>query len=203
MRNKLYILLLAFVIITTGILMITQKEQEEGESFYIGDFHVIFSKDYKPIGKEVEQAEEIGTYRTLEDLKMLSSIDTSFIDELSQYDFQNAHSYTKLHQGKKVNSWGFHLKNDSTEKSLIIFINPGFHNPIYIRESANPQRIKLGSEEILLFHPISSTTIFLAGDHLDSLFKAEENEKTTAWIEAYNLTEEEALEVARVFCGLK
>ena len=101
MRNKLYIILLSFIIITTGILMITQKEQEERESFYIGDFQVIFSKNYKPIGKEIMQAEEIRTYRTLMDLTEYSSIDTSFVDELSQYGFQRAFNYTHFDNGVK------------------------------------------------------------------------------------------------------
>lgn len=190
---------LILVVSLISWVVFIQKPTEK-ESFSIGNYEIVYSQNYKPIGKQgIEGMKKLATYKNLSELREDPAIDSSFLDSLKEYNLERAVHFNYIEQGKIIDSWDFIL-NGNIPNQIRITINPARNNPIHIRYAWNPERIKIGSSEILLYQG-AATTFFLEDEHVNSIIKGKKGSKATVWMDGKNLTRKEALEIARVFIG--
>lgn len=189
-KRKIFVILIVIVV----VVLIAAVFYIDNRGIYIGNYKVILTKEYRPIGKGVNNFKEISRYTNLDELMTNNTINTSFIEKLKQYTFKQAShiSYYDLEQNKQMDSWEFKFENNNSQ-SLVITTNPPINNPVCLKENPKPEQIKIGNDNLMLTQNGSHTSMFLTSDTINL-----PKNNTIVWIDMNNISKADALAISKV-----
>lgn len=195
-KNKITIAVVVIMVVVIGVIIYTNS------AIRIGDYRVIITEEYKPIGKVLGGNEVLFRYDESDVMEEKSFSPPEFIERLEAkgYSLKNAvhHLYDDLEKEEKINSWTFILENDKSQ-SLHITTAPAIRNPVYLQEEYNPQEWIIKDNKVIIMQKGMNSTVFLHSyDENNEKYEGMQ-QHMILWIEGKNLSNEEALAVAEMF----
>ena len=194
-KNNIAILLFVIFLSATGYLIYSINSD-----IIIGNYRIIISKEYKPIGKEIGNLKIRDTYNKVDQIEDNFYFDTDFIDKLKTFTFKEASYFTywDLQKNEEIESWQFKLENNSSQ-SLVITTNPPINNPIYLQNAYNPQETQIRGNKIVITQKEKKSSILLISNNINQRTHKGIQNDVFIWIDGENISCEEAVVIASAF----
>lgn len=195
-KKSLISIFLVLLITITGVSYMVIKNN------YIGDYKIVVtngSQNGPTIGKQVSEYKILESFSSLDELTK-NNKNFTFFEELNPFKLSKAShiSYYDLETKKNYNSWEFRFENNEDNSSFVITTYPPINNPVYLKTTYNPRKIKIGNTKILVVHPKEEILgVLLNSEKVD--LSSEKNTTAPIWIDAINLSEDKIITITKLF----